>query len=145
MLMEVAGKDILSGHVSLSASISQSQEVLRQKTFGNHGNIPFWLVKSKQRTAITATNRKNTFVFQKYLLIKFFQKKSHPRHPDINTQSKLSFQLNYFSFAGLERTIEKKGTSKCSNITPLLNQGTVQMATVTPQGQFFVATATAQA
>lgn len=31
MLMEVAGKDILSGHVSLSASMSQSQEALRKK------------------------------------------------------------------------------------------------------------------
>lgn len=47
MLMEVAGKDILSGHVSLSASISQSLEAPRKKIFGNHGNIPFWLMKSK--------------------------------------------------------------------------------------------------
>ena len=60
--------------VSLSASISQSQEALRKKIFGNHGNIPFWLVKSKQRTAIAASNRKKIFVFQKKLLIKFFQK-----------------------------------------------------------------------
>lgn len=44
--------------VSLSASISQSQEPLRKKIFGNHGNILFWLLKSKQRTAIAVDNRK---------------------------------------------------------------------------------------
>lgn len=65
--------------VSLSASISQSQEPLRKKIFGNHGNILFWLLKSKQRTAIAVDNRKKkiyVFVLQKSLLIKFFQKQS---------------------------------------------------------------------
>lgn len=105
-----------------------------------------WWKVSREQPSMLLIAAKKYICFPEKFTYQVLPKKNHPRHPDINTYSKWSFQLNCLFFAGIESTVEeKKGYSKCSNITPLLNQGTLQMAPVTPQGQFFIAMDTAQA
>lgn len=88
---------------------------------------------------------KNTFVSQKNLLIKFFQKESSQTSRHKHTLKMIFSTKLPFLCRNRQNSREKKGYSKCSNITLLLNQGPLQMASVTLQDQFFIATDTAQA
>lgn len=78
ILVEVTTKDTvqLVMPASLSASITQSQEVLRKKTYGNHASILFWPVRISQEQLSLLLIEKKIICFSEKLVINPLQKQS---------------------------------------------------------------------
>lgn len=107
--MEVAGKDyILSGRASLSASISQAKKLQGKRYWETMATYHFaWWKVSREQPSMLLIDR-NTFVFQNYLLIKFFQKESSQISRHKHTVKMIFSTKLPFLFRNRENSREKK-------------------------------------